>query len=410
MTRTSVTTLAVVIATAIAIQAQTPVPAPPPAPAAPAAPAHPSVHVVHLPDFWGEYAIWGSAGADSRGRIWLGITSNDDGGASAHLFRYDPTTETVTDRGNVIAELERLGLRRPGEKQMKIHSRIVQMPDGYLYFASMDESGEVDDGSKLPTWGGHLWRLGPSGKWEHLARTPEALIAVAAGGPYVYALGYFNNVLYQYDTRTAKIASRTVGTFGGHVTRNFFADERGHAYVPRVRRVDASQAEPKFEAELIELDARLQEVATHPLPEYLDRSPEDSHGIVATHPDGAGGWYFASSKGRLYHLERKTNAPSDVSDLGWYHPAGPRYAASMFRDPATGTLYGAATGSGDGGDAFDWITRTADGKATVTPLLYGDVPFPHGAVLYGSMTGDSSGRFYVVGSMKYKPVVLQITR
>lgn len=406
MTRTSVTTLAVVIGTAMAIQvyAQTPVPAP-----APAAPAHPSVHVVHLPDFWGEYAIWGSAGADSRGRIWLGITSNDDGSGSAHLFRYDPTTDTVTDRGNVLGELQRLGLRRPGEKQMKIHSRIVQMPDGYLYFASMDESGEVDDGSKMPTWGGHLWRLGPSGTWEHLASTPEALIAVAGAGPYVYALGYFNNVLYQYDTRTAKIAHITVGTFGGHVTRNFFADDRGHVYVPRVSPADAAQPHVKFSAELIEFDAALKQVASHPLPEYLDGTPDDSHGIVAVHPDGAGGWYFATSKGRLYHVERKANAPSDVTDLGWYHPAGPRYAASMFRDPATGTLYGVASVKGTGGPPFEWITRAADGNATTAPLLYGDVPFPMGLVLYGSMTRDAAGRFYVVGSMNYKPVVLQIT-
>ncbi len=403
MTRTYAATLvAVVIGAGIAVRAQAQAPAP-------AATAHPSVHVVQLPDFWGEYAIWGSTGADARGRIWLGITSNDDDSGSAHLFRYDPVTETVVDRGNVVGELQRLGLRRPGEKQMKIHSRIVQMPDGYLYFASMDESGEVDDGSKLPTWGGHLWRLGPSGKWEHLARAPEALLAVAGGGPYVYALGYFNNVLYQYDTRTAKVAHKTVGNFGGHVTRNFFADDRGHVYVPRVSADDATEPHTAFSAELIEFDGALKQVASHPLPEYLDAAPADSHGIVAINPDGTGGWYFASGKGRLYHLERKADAPSEVTDLGWFHPEGPRYTAAMFRDPATGTLYGASTPSANGGPVIDWITRAADGTATTTSLPYGDVPFPRALTVYGSMTRDANGRFYVVGSMNYKPVVLQIT-
>src|SRR5229473_700087 len=163
------------------------------------------------------------------------MTSNDDrGSGSAHLFELNPDTSTFSDRGNVVAELERLGLRRPGETQMKIHSRIVQAQDGYQYFSSMDESGENEDGSKLPTWGGHLWRRGRGPGWEHLAATREALIAVATGGPYVYALGYFNHVLYQFDTRTRRLRSVTVGSAGGHVSRNFFVDARGHAFVPRI--------------------------------------------------------------------------------------------------------------------------------------------------------------------------------
>ena len=66
--------------------------------------------------------------------------------------------------------------------------------------------------------------------------TPEALIAVATGGPYVYSLGYFNHVLYQFDTRTKRIRSVAVGAAGGHVSRNFFVDDRGHAFVSRVTR------------------------------------------------------------------------------------------------------------------------------------------------------------------------------
>ena len=34
--------------------------------------------------------------------------------------------------------------------------------------------------------------------------------------------------------------------------------------------------------------------------------------------------------------------------------------------------------------------------------------FPHGVGLYGSMTHDKPGRFYVVGSMEFKPFLLQI--
>ncbi len=59
---------------------------------------------------------------------------------------------------------------------------------------------------------------------------------------------------------------------------------------------------------------------------------------------------------------------------------------------------------------FDWVARRADGSVTVAPLPYGSAEsFPEGAVMYGSMTHDKAGRFYVVGSMHYKPVVLQVT-
>lgn len=366
----------------------------------------PKVRVIAMPDFWGSYAIWGATGNDVQGHVWVGVTSNDNrGSGSAHLYELDPVADTITDRGTVVDELERLKLRRPGETQMKIHSRIVQAADGRLYFTSMDESGEHDDGSKLPTWGGHVWRLGPQHVWRHLAVTPQALIAAAVGGPYVFELGYFNHVLYQFDTRSGRSASVTVGSAGGHVSRNFFADSRGHAYVPRIRR-DGDRTD----ASLVELDADLKEVGSTPLEEYFERGLDDSHGIVATQPDSADGWYFTTGKGRLYHVQPQATGPSRVENLGWFHPAGSRYVASLFRDPASGVLYGVASPSSYGSQKFEWVTRRADGTVTVAPLPYGEAEsFPQSALLYGSMTHDKAGRFYVVGTMHYKPVVLQIT-
>jgi hypothetical protein len=372
----------------------------------PAAGVAPTVRVLNPPDYWGSYAIWGATGTDHHGHLWFGMTSNDPKSGSAHLYEYDPTADTFTDRGNVVAELTRLGLRRPGETQMKIHSRIVEAPDGYQYFASMDETGEADDGSKLPTWGGHLWRRSPTGTWEHLAATREALIAVAVGGPYVYAEGYFNQVLYQFDTRTKKIRSVTVGAVGGHVSRNFFADDRGHAFVSRSTRT----GDRPPEAFLVEYDPALQEIAAQPLPDYFDTGPDDSHGIVAIHSDGQGGWFFATSKGRLFHEQPAASGPSVVTNLGWYSPSGPRYVASMFFDLQARVLYGVAMPSGNGTDHFEWIARPIDRAGTVSVLPYGATPvFPHPGVLYGSISRDAAGRFYVVGTMAYKPVILQIT-
>src|SRR5262245_11154499 len=104
-------------------------------------PSPPRVRILKPPDFPGEYAIWGATGVDRSGHIFFGMTSNDTrGSGSAHLFELNPASDTFTDRGEVVAELERLQLRRPGETQMKIHSRIVQAIDGYQYFSSMDET------------------------------------------------------------------------------------------------------------------------------------------------------------------------------------------------------------------------------------------------------------------------------
>ena len=79
----------------------------------------------------------------------------------------------------------------------KVHLIVREVrPDGFLYFASMDEEGENANGSRLPTWGGHLWRMNQATyKWEHLLAAREALIAVAGGGKYIFSLGYFGHVL-----------------------------------------------------------------------------------------------------------------------------------------------------------------------------------------------------------------------
>ncbi|MFN8065235.1 MAG: hypothetical protein U0P82_10600 [Vicinamibacterales bacterium] len=367
----------------------------------------PSVRVLRTPEFWGSYAIWGAVSNDARGHIWVGVTSNDDGSASAHLYEFDPASSTFTDRGNVVAELERLKIRRPGEKQMKIHSRIVEAADGYLYFASMDETGEDDNGSKLPTWGGHLWRMRnvAGAQWEHLAATPEALIAVAGGGPYIYAEGYFNHVIYQFDTRTKKIRSVTAGAAGGHVSRNFFVDGRGHAFVARV-----TETAGRLAAFLVEYDTELTELGAAPLPEYFERGRDDSHGIVSVHPGADGHWYFATGKGRLYEMVPSPSGPAAVRDLGWFHPAGSRYVATMFRDEQSGALFGVALPGSYGGDELEFVRRMPEGRAALSVFPFGDAPrFPTGALVYGSMAHDTAGRFYAVGTMSYKPFVLQIT-
>ena len=111
------------------------------------APDGPDATVVPLPYFEGAHAIWGATGQDSRGHIWFGVTTGGLTPNSAHLIEYVPETGRFTDRGDVVGELRRAGRLRAGEAQAKIHSKIVQGPDNFVYFASMDEEGENADGS-----------------------------------------------------------------------------------------------------------------------------------------------------------------------------------------------------------------------------------------------------------------------
>jgi hypothetical protein len=194
----------------------------------------PQVRELPLPAFDNATSVWGALGRDPQGHIWVGVSAAN-AGMSAHLFEYDPATDAWRDHGGVLAQLKAAGLLRENQGQIKIHSRIVTASDGWLYFASSDEEGEDPGTGALPRWGGHLWRMHPVDHyWQHLLAVPEGLVAVSGVGRYVYALGYWGHILYQYDTATREVKRIAVGSVDGHVSRNFLSDIRGHAYVPRV--------------------------------------------------------------------------------------------------------------------------------------------------------------------------------
>lgn len=371
----------------------------------------PQVARLALPPFSGAHAIWGSTGQDATGNIWFGVTAGSTSVPSAHLFQYDPPTDRFTDRGDVVSQLAAAGVARPGEHQSKIHSRIVEGPDSYLYFSSMDEEGEHEDGSKLPTWGGHLWRMSlATYKWEHLLATPEALIAVGAGDRFVYALGYFGHVLFQFDTKTRDVRRVPVGSVAGHVSRNFVVDYRGHAYVPRVRANAESLGRRTLRVSLVEFGTDLQELKETPLEEehYFDRNPTTSHGITGLQEMADGSWYFSTHVGFLYRIQPPARSASvdpasaEVTRVGWLHPNGAMYVASLFSSDRADTLLALAHNiiSEGATGKYSWLTfDMKNGVSRVAPFT---VPNMDDLVvsrwlLYGSATRDAQGNHYVVG-------------
>jgi hypothetical protein len=267
----------------------------------------------------------------------------------------------------------------------------------------------------LPTWGGHLWRLRlPDYRWEHLLAAPEALIAVAASPGFVYALGYFDHVLYQYDCKTGATRSIHVGSAGGHISRNFLADSRGHAFVPRLAVKPGGSGE--LAATLVELDSRLQEIGETPIRHYTMSRDDDSHGIVGVQPLPDGSLVFCTDRGFLYRVRPRAGGPAAVEEMGWFHPRGEAYVASLFTYDGQ-YLMGMSRRQFHNEDRYEWLvydlTIDIPMAIPVTMPLFEGRPLQQ-PLLYGSMTRDNKGNFYLGGlhnrNSQNAPILIQMGR
>lgn len=364
----------------------------------------PRLQIIELPDFPGAAAIWGATGRDSRGHIWAGVSA-DGGEHSGHLIEYEPESGKIIDRGDVLTNLKSAGLYRMGERQVKIHSRIVPGDDGYLYFSSTDEDGEKDDGSSMPRWGSHLWRLLPGdNQWEHLYSVPEGLTAVAGGGRWIYALGLWNHVLYQYDTQNGALKKVTVGSRGGHMSRNLIADPRGHVFVPRLQDTGVT---------LVEFNSKLEEIAATPLDNYLGSGkPRKYHGIVGMVYLADGSMVIATHLGYLYRISPQDSYPSLVEALGPFDTLSPDYSPSLFTYAGERYIVGLVRHKNLGKGKTRqhvWIVYDLESRRGMRV----DFPLQVKGGFFGSITRDQAGRFYVGGRYqnsngKMEPLLLQI--
>jgi hypothetical protein len=367
--------------------------------------AAPPTRELTLPPFRNATAIWGSTGRDLQGRIWIGVSA-DGSGRSAHLIQYDPEADVLKDRGSVVEELKAAGVHRQGEGQIKIHTRLITAEDGWLYFASTDEDGEDDNGTVLPRWGGHFWRVDPdAGTWQHLWTAPEGLVAAAGVGRYVYVLGYWNHVLFQHDTATGTVKRVVVGSVGGHVSRNLLVDANGHAYVPRV----TGQGK-NVSAALVEYDTDLKEVAATPIEQYTGPGViSENHGITGLTYLADGRLAFTTHRGGLYLIEPQANGPAKLTAVGWFHPQGPTYSPSLYCLDGRRYLAGVT----QKGRRFDWVVYDLQTKKSTAQQL--DTKGLKGVLLYGSTARDNAGRFYVggwttVSGDVQRPLLLQVGR
>lgn len=362
--------------------------------------------------FEGASSIWGATGRDDDGHIWLGVSGNKVN--PAHLVEFDPDLNRFIDHGDPVSALRKAGIYREGEEQNKIHSKIIQMDDGWLYFSSMDETGEQEDGSRLPKWGSHFWRFKPSiDEWEHLFSAPEGLIAVSGVGRWVYALGYWGHVLYQYDTHTGLAEQIRVGSEGGHISRNFLTDKNGHVYVPKVKHFglnsladeQANATDRLLVVTLVEYDQQLNELKSTPLLHYAAKGrPRDFHGVTSFSYLVDGSLVFGTHLGYLYKITPSDQGPAAVTELGWLHPDGESYSGSLFPLDGRRYLAGITHRSGKGYQLFRY-----DIEQRKSQSVDFDSSLLRKTRIFGSNTRDEKGRGYVVGYHREGgPAVIQL--
>jgi len=358
----------------------------------------PHIKQIALPKFPGADAVWGSSGRDHRGHIWIGVSA-DGGDLSAHLIEFVPETGDIIDRGDVVSELKKAGIYRDGESQVKIHTKIIEAADGYLYFASTDEEGEAADGSSPPTWGSHLWRLHlDTNIWEHIQAVPHGLTALAGNGRWIYALGLWDHVLYQYDTESGAFHHVVVGSVDGHMSRNLVADHRGHVYVPRLSRKIG------LFVKLVEFDTTLKEVGQTSLNEYTNgrRKISRVHGIIGFAYLADGSIVFTTHIGYLYRIVPAAEGQATVTPIGYFHPDGAAYASSLFSLDGDRYLAGVTRAR----RTIEWVVYDLEKQRSIARSLNFDDPQ---TLLYGSITRDDAGRMYIVGrSGPGAPLLLQV--
>ncbi len=366
----------------------------------------PTIKEIQLPQRDSTDAIWGATGRDDDGYIYIGTSSHGGSYGSAFLYQYNPSTGEIVPQSDVVSQLKHNNVYRTGMRQNKLHSKFYQADDGYLYFSSFDEGGEAKGIN--PKWGGNLWRKKPQDKnWQHLLATEEALVAVNTNGRFVYALGYWDHVLYQYDIQTGEINRVVVGSVGEHVTRNFLVDELGHAYVPQLKENDFNE----IEAYLIEYDTHLKQVASYPMPSYQGDHINEHHGIVGYTSMKNGDIFFTTSEGSLFQIKPFSQGNSKLSYKGMMHPDGNAYIASLFTFAGQDIIVG--VGKQRGSSRFEWIMyELGSGLAVNYPL---NIQKYKGLLLYGSLTKSIQGNFFVVGWVRktgekgYRPILFEIS-
>lgn len=189
-----------------------------------------NIRFLSYPDFPEADSSWGSIGFSFRhNKVYVGVTNHHD---RQGLFEYDVAFRKLRLCG-FIAEMAHL---RPFQWQGKIHTQIVEGPDGAMYFGSDGGESREEDLKEHPTGygGGFFFRWDPDhGELSNLGMglPYEGLkdLAVDRKDGTLFAVSYPQVHLLTYDVPDNRILD--LGRVGsGHVPRVLFTDWWGNIY------------------------------------------------------------------------------------------------------------------------------------------------------------------------------------
>ena len=133
---------------------------------------------------------------------------------------------------------------------------------------------------------------------------------------------------------------------------------------------------------------------------YTQTRDDNSHGIIGVQPLADRSLVFATDRGCLYQIRPRAGGPAEVERLGWFHPQGEAYVASLFTYDGMGYLMGMSRRPSNNQDRYEWLVY--DLAARVSIAVPVAIPSLDGRplqqlLLYGSVTRDNMGNFYLGG-------------
>jgi hypothetical protein len=267
-----------------------------------------NLRFLEYPDFPEAHSSWGSIGYSSRhDRVYVGVTDHRERNA---LYEYDVRTQALRLLG-FVAEMAGL---RPFQWQGKIHTHLVEGPDGAMYFGTDGGTTRQDllgdhphgyAGGLFFRWDpvtARLTNLGMALRYDSLKN-----IAVDALSGRLYGVTYPQAHLVVYDP--PKNDLRDLGRMmASQVPRSLFTDGWGNAYY-----VDWHQRLVKIEQDSLQLV-----FARESLPSFPGTPGRFlASGITAFAADEAAGVIYLTTYGsKVLAFRPRERGMGEVADLG----------------------------------------------------------------------------------------------
>jgi len=189
-----------------------------------------NLRFVDYPSFPEAHSTWGSIGYSKKHRkVYIGVTNHRD---KVGLYEYDVASEKMT----LCGFLSQLANLRDFQWQGKIHSKIVEGPEGCMYFST--DGGESREeylmnhphgygGGFFFKWDpaqGRLYNLGMGLRYESIKD-----ITLDRSSGLIMGVSYPQAHLLLYDPAANEL--RDLGRVGSdHVPRVLFSDWYGNMY------------------------------------------------------------------------------------------------------------------------------------------------------------------------------------